>query len=496
MRRPAFSQLPRHSWAGAGVSLLALGGLTAGLAPVLGADQLVDVALLYLLLTLVASGLWGYRVGIGTAVVANLLLNYFFVEPLHTFAVQQPENVVSLLVFLTVAVVGASMLAMLRGQIEVAVAGQTEAGILLAVGHAVGRGSTPEEALRALCGTVSTRLGVQRCAVLHYDGDWRTAAASDGAASALGRSEREQADEAARSGAVTRLPDAARTFIPFPAGAPARGIMLLVGRVVIPPRVDGERLLDALAAEAAVALNRVQLADEARRAAELERADTFKGALLTSVSHDLRSPLTAIKAAANSLHDPSASWSTADGRRLLDTIESQTDRLTAVVSELLEMARLDSGDTPVHLEPIEVSLLLSDVAQTAQTTIARPIVIDARSGLWTRADYRLLMQALGNLVENAGRYSVPGTAIHLSAEAAAGEVAILVRDEGPGIPEEDLPHVFERFYRGVQGRRSRGTGLGLAIAKAMIELSGGSISVRSSLRETVFIVSLPAAAAP
>jgi len=484
---------------GVGISIFAFGGLTAALAATLGDEQLLDVALLYLLLTLVASGAWGYWVGLSTAVMANLLLNYFFVPPLHTFEVQQPENVMSLLLFLAVAWVGATMLEMLRGQAEMATAGQTEAGVLLSVSQAIGRASSPEDALTALCNAVAARLGVQRCLVLRFDGDWTVAAASGGPDDGIGPLERESAAAAAQTGTVTRLADARRTFIPFPSGTAENGVLLLVGRILTPRRVDREGLLRAVAAEAGVALHRVQLAEEARRVGQLERADTLRSTLLSSVSHDLRSPLTAIKAAVGSLRDPDVRWSASDTARFLATVETQADRLSNVVSELLEMARLEAGNASIHLEPVEVSLLLRDVVQAAEAaTAGRVVTVDAPSGLWTRADYRLLMQALGNLVENAARYSVPGGTIRLSAEAAGRteSVAISVADEGPGIPDEDLPHVFEPFYRGVQGRRSRGTGLGLAIARAMIELSGGSISVRSSLRSTVFSVSLPNAVAP
>lgn len=488
--------LERRS-AGIGASIVAFGGLTAVLAPLLGEGQLVDVALLYLLLTLVASGIWGYRVGLATAVVANLLLNYFFVPPLHTFSVQQPENVVSLLVFLAVAAIGASMLAMLRRQVEVASAGEAEAGLLLDVSQAMGRESTPGEALTELCRTVTARLGTQRCIVLERDDGWRVAASSDEHSGTISAPESERADAAVHAGCITELRDAARTFIPFPSGGARTGVLMIVGRPLIPNRVDRERLLQALAAEASVALHRVQLAAEAQHATDLERTEVLRTAVLASVSHDLRSPLTAIKAAVSSLRDPDLHWSPGDTGGFLETIDAQTDRLTHVVTELLDMARLESGSSAIHLESIEVSLLLRDVMQaTAAVTSGRPVTVEARNGVWTRSDYRLLMQALGNLVENAARYSVPGGAIRLCAEAGSDCVAISVKDQGPGIPEQDLPHVFEKFYRGVQSRRSPGTGLGLAIAKAMVDLIGGSISVRSSFKETVFTVRLPAEAAP
>jgi signal transduction histidine kinase len=145
-------------------------------------------------------------------------------------------------------------------------------------------------------------------------------------------------------------------------------------------------------------------------------------------------------------------------------------------------------------EAIQVGPLLADVAAGQRpNTEGRAVRLDAADDLWVRADYGLLVQALGNLVENAGRYSRPGGAILLRAERGGDFVRISVYDEGPGIPSEDLPHVFEKFYRGSQALQTKGTGLGLAIARAMIELNGGSLDVRSSEAGAVFTAVLPAA---
>jgi two-component system sensor histidine kinase KdpD len=275
-------------------------------------------------------------------------------------------------------------------------------------------------------------------------------------------------------------------------------VLRIVGRPAVPPEVDTRRLLLALATEAGIVLHRAELAEEASRAAALEHSDELKTALLSSVSHDLRTPLTAIKAAAGSLRDTKVRWTPEDTQGFLETIESQTDRLTAVVADLLEISRLEDGKVSLALEPVQVELLLTEVAHaTSAATNDRHVTVEARPDLWVSADYALVMQALTNLVDNAARYSVPRGAIRLTADRAApATVAISVIDDGPGIPAEDLAHVFEKFYRGVQARRSKGTGLGLAITDAMVRLCGGTISVASSLRGTAFTIELPATEAP
>jgi two-component system sensor histidine kinase KdpD len=484
---------------GFAASLAALAVTTALLAPVLDEDQLFDVALLYLLVTLLAAGVWGYLVGLATAVLASLAVNFFFVTPLHTFTVQQPENVVALLIFLAVAIVGASMLSLLRQQAAIAIARQTEASVLLEVNQAVARAPSPRAALEALCATIARALHVDGCAILVDHDGWRTAASTGASPEQrpLGTSEVAAATTAVDSQAIARLLDPSRAFAPFPKES-GRGALRIVGRPHVPTELDTPRLLLALATEAGIAVHRAELAEEAGRAAALEHSDELKTALLSSVSHDLRTPLTAIKAAVGSLRDVEVQWTSEDTQGFLETIESQTDRLTAVVADLLEISRLEDGKVALALEPIQVELLLTEVARAAAlATPERRVTIEARPDLWVRADYGLITQALTNLVDNAARYSVPRGAIRLTAaRAAPATVAISVVDEGPGIPAEDLPHVFEKFYRGVQARRSKGTGLGLAIAEAMVKLCDGTLTVASSLRGTEFTVELPATEAP
>ena len=218
---------------------------------------------------------------------------------------------------------------------------------------------------------------------------------------------------------------------------------------------------------------------------------------LSSVSHDLRSPLTAIKASVGSLRDHSVDWSDEDTESFLETIESQTDRLTATVTGLLQMSRLEGGAVQPRLEPVAVLPLFEDaLAGVPAAARTREIAIDASPTLWVRADYSLVLQALVNLIENACRYATPGSPICLRAEAAAGVARLSVQDQGPGIAPADIPHIFEKFYRGSTSTASKGSGLGLAIVDAMVKLSGGTIAVQSSPAGTVFTITLPLTSPP
>jgi two-component system sensor histidine kinase KdpD len=222
-----------------------------------------------------------------------------------------------------------------------------------------------------------------------------------------------------------------------------------------------------------------------------------KSALLSSVSHDLRSPLTAIKTSVGALRDERAVTTPEDSATLLATIEAQTDRLTATVANLLAMTRLEAGAVRPQLEAIEALPLLEEAAlAAAPSTAGRYVSVHAPEDLWVRADYGLLMQALANLLDNAAKYSIPEGPICLTACRSPAGVAITVADSGPGIPATDLPHVFEKFYRGSCAPGPGGTGLGLAIVRALVELCGGSIAISSLSAGALATVSLPRAVPP
>jgi two-component system, OmpR family, sensor histidine kinase KdpD len=262
-----------------------------------------------------------------------------------------------------------------------------------------------------------------------------------------------------------------------------------------PFRSEPESLLTALASEAALAVQRAELAREAAHAAALREADEMKTALMASISHDLKTPLAAIKAAVSSLLDETVTWSPDDIDAFNRTIDSQADRLSRVISDILDLNRIESGSVQPDQEPVSALELLGRARDvTLLESKGREITIDAPASLRALTDESLIRQALVNLIENAIKYSRPGGAIHLSAEPEAGNVVFRIKDEGPGIAPGDLPYVFERFYRAEEhSGRVKGSGLGLTIVKAFVELCGGEIEVDSSPAGTNFSIRLPAA---
>lgn len=497
---------------GAIASLVILVALTAFLAPFAGAGEVTAVTMVFLLFVLLASALWGYFVGLSSAVLAEFLVNFFFIPPLHTLTVHDAHNVVALVVFLAVAAVGASMLALLRRQLAAVDARRAELAVMLDLSRQLASASSPRSALDALARSITRTLGAQRCDVLQRSGsEWQTVASS-GEPAALTRDEVARANHAVESGHISRRLEAqsgklrvqlgsrqsARdTLVPFRSGVGLPGALRITGELSAPAGGDLDALLRGIADEAGTGVHRAWLAEQAKRTEAIQRSDEFKSVLLSSVSHDLRSPLTAIKAAVGSLRVEGLEWTDDDRRNLLATIESQTDRLTDTVSDLLDMSRLESGTVQVNLEPVNVRALLDDAAlATSVATQGRTVRVEGPCDLWTRADYGLMLRAMTNLIENAAKFSTPGAPISLRGEAAGGRVVLAVSDEGPGIAREDLPFIFEKFYRGATGKKTLGSGLGLSIVKAMVELNRGRITVDSSESVTTFRISLPLASAP
>jgi two-component system sensor histidine kinase KdpD len=284
-------------------------------------------------------------------------------------------------------------------------------------------------------------------------------------------------------------------FVPLKLGERVLGVLRVDGPIGDSPfRSEPEGLLAAVASEAAQAVQRAELASEAAHAQALREADEMKTALMASISHDLKTPLAAIMGAIASVRDKSVAWADEDIEAFNETIESQADRLNRVISDILDLNRIESGSLKPEQEPVRaVDLLETARDVTMPQTKGREVTVEAPATLKALADESLITQALVNLIENAAKYSNPGAAIHLNATRQDSRVVITVEDEGPGISREDLPYVFERFYRAEEhSRRVKGSGLGLTIVKAFVELCGGTVGVESSPKGTKFIIRLPA----
>ena len=517
------SSVTRDSRAGVLVSIVGTAVLVSVMAPFQAEIGLLNEGLVLLLLTLVVSATWGWRVGLFAAVITNLALNFFFIPPLHKLTVSDPHNVFGLLVFLVVSIVGGSLLSRARAAAELANRRQAETEIVLQLSRDLIGRTDPTDALTALCNNVVQAMGAPGAAVLSKIGNQWTVLASMGGAAA-GRSvdtnERVIAERAVESGRVASRGNtgigSSRTrrvvrpsgggrgrisemtegsaFAPLNVGERQLGVLRLDGPIKNPVfRDHPEDLLEAFAREAALGVQRVELAREASHAAALREADEMKTALMTSISHDLKTPLAGITASVSSLLDHSVDWTDEDRESFAQTINSQANRLNRVISDILDLNRIEAGVVkPAMADTSARDLLNEAIERTRITTAGRAVDAVTPDDLYVRTDRSLVLQALVNLIENAAKYSVQDGAIRLKAISTRSAVDLIVEDEGPGIAPQDLPHVFERFYRAEeQSRRVKGSGLGLAIVKGFVTLSGGTVRVESSPKGTCFIINLP-----
>lgn len=520
-----FSSLTRSTVAGVAASVAGNVLLVAAMAPFQSNIGLLNEGLVFLVLTLVISATWGWRVGLFAAILTNVTLNFFFVPPLHRFTVQDAQDVFGLLVFLIVSVLGGSLLSRAVSAAELAQRRQAETTIMLQLTRDLIGRTDPTGTLAVLCDNVVRAMGAPGAAVLtRADSQWVVLASSGTAAAsrALDTDDRMIAERAVESGRVAsrghvglrsvrsrRIAKRAAmggarvmemtegtAFVPLQVGNRQLGLLRLDGPIENPVFRDApEDLLEAFAREAALGVQRVELAREAAHAEALRAADEMKTALLTSISHDLKTPLAGIMAAVSSLLDQTVDWSEEDRASFLETIDSQADRLNRVISDILDLNRIEAGVVKPVLTDVDARGVLQEAAERARVTAGRALRVRVADGMYLRADRSLLLQALVNLIENAVKYSTPGGAIELSSALSADGVELSVSDEGPGISPQDLPHVFERFYRAAeQSRRIKGSGLGLAIVKGFVTLSGGTVRVESSPEGTRFVLRFPHAA--
>jgi two-component system sensor histidine kinase KdpD len=274
------------------------------------------------------------------------------------------------------------------------------------------------------------------------------------------------------------LPAAAIRFLPLKT---QRGVVGVLGvRPANPSSYlspEQRRLLEAIASQAALAIERVQLAEQAQQAQLLQAAEKLQGALLNSISHDLRTPLVSITGALTTLEADGEGLDAATRRNLVVVAREEADRLNRLVGNLLDMSRIEAGALRVHREPGDVQEVIGAALERLDAALRdRPVTVDVPASLpAVPMDFVLIVQVLVNLVDNALKYSPAGSPIEIRCRAERNQVQITVADRGSGIPPEDLERIFDKFFRVQRPEATAGTGLGLAICKGIVEAHGGRI---------------------
>jgi two-component system, OmpR family, sensor histidine kinase KdpD len=434
----------RRRLAGLLLAVVGMPVLTLVLMTGRGILSLTDDLLIYLVAVVTLAVIGGFWPAVLAAVAASLLLNWFFTPPLHTFTIDAPQDLLALLLFVTVAVAVSSVVHLAARRSVQATRSRDEAGALLALAQTVlGGADTPAGVLDHLVATLGGRGELKEQA----GGRWVTIAA---------------AGDAPSQGPVTRLD--------------VRADLALEVRGQSEPATPG--LLAGFAAQAAAALDRERLRTQAAQAEALAEGNRMRTALLAAVSHDLRTPLASIKASVSSLRQRDVHWSPADTEALLATIEQNADRLDGLIGNLLDMSRLHAGSLQPFLRPTTID----EVAPIALHGLdaAAGVRLEVPDGLpLVLADPGLLERVLANLFANALQHSPPAgpgqaqpPALH--AWRHNGSVLLEVVDHGKGVPDAQKSVIFEPFQR--LDHKGAGVGLGLAVAKGFTEAMGGSIA--------------------
>jgi len=467
-RRPALpwrSPLPRRRQiAGWLLAVIGLPLLTLVLVQARDNIGLETVLLLFLSLVVAVGAIGGILPGLAAAVAGFLLANWYFTPPFHNWTISEGENLLALIVFVVVSAVVSGLVDVAARRALDARRARAEAETLARLAADVGS----EDPLRAIVDSLRQAFSLDAVALVRTErGGWVIEAAAGSPVP----------DSAAQADAVESI------------GAGAS--LALVG-----PRLsaDDRRVLNAFSAQLAALRERVRLSSEAATATALGQANELRAALLQAVSHDLRTPLAGIKAAASSLRQPDVTWSKADVDEFLGTIEDEADRLNALVGNLLDMSRLQAG----ALEPLVREVHLEEVVPAALASLgerARTVESDVSETLpAVVGDAALLERVIANLVENALKWSPTEVPVRVEAGAVQDRVDLRIVDRGPGIPRSERDRVFQPFQRLGDLDRGTGVGLGLAVARGFVAAMGGELELEDTPGGgTTAIVTLKAA---
>jgi two-component system sensor histidine kinase KdpD len=469
---------------------------------VLGQVNLANSSMLYLLAVLASAVAFGRGPAIFASVTAFLVFDWFFVTPQHQLTVTDPDEWVSLLFFLLTATVTGQLAAGQRARAREAQEREREAVVLYDVVRLLGEGSS-EQVLQAVAERLRQELPVSGVGIELEHGQAMTwVSAGDPDALAGLRLTRDAArvlqpgpapsthDHAAPGRWVRVVHPTRRTpthddvhLVPVRVSDTRVGALLLVGTS---DRFGAseDRLVSAAAAQIGQAHERARLREEATEAEILRRTDQLRAALLNAVSHDLRTPLATIMASAGSLRQQDVPWTEEERQDFAQAIEEEAAHLNHLVGNLLDLSRIEGGSLQPNKSWQELETVVDDVVDRLKpVTRLHHLSIQLAQDLppmWF--DPVEIGEVIYNLVENAAKYAPPESQIDILARASDAEVSVIVQDRGPGIPPAAIPHLFDPFYRVIDGNpRPRGLGLGLAIVKGLVEAHGGRVWVENRL---------------
>ena len=438
------------------------------------------VALSFLVLVLLTSAYWGFRIALITAFGATALFNFFFLPPFGTFTIADPQNWIALLTFLITAVVASNLAERARREAALAQAQRQEVDRLYALSQQL--------------------LTFDNTAQLYNrapDNLTRTFGATGAALTVSGRDtvypsrpdldfDRDLLLRAKARGEISESESA--SYVPLRLGARVMGALAITGVKL------SRESLEAIGSLIGIAAERTRAIEELSESRAMQENEKLRSALLDSVTHEFRTPLTSIKASVTALLEEDA-LGPAQQRELLSVIDEETDRLNRLVGEAAEMAQLDSQMVRLEQRPHAPKELIESALENARGILAGHVVhIHVPAGTpEVSFDFERMREVMVHLLENAAKYSPKDSEINVSVEHNPSEIVLSVADHGSGIDGVEQSLIFEKFYRGREQRyMSQGTGMGLAICKVIVEAHGGSLSVVSQVGSgSVFSIHLP-----
>jgi two-component system sensor histidine kinase KdpD len=467
--------------------------------------SLPNLTIIFLLAVLFAAATYGLWPSIYAAVLSALTYNFFFTEPYYTFLIAKPQELLAFIAYFIVAIVAGNLAARVRAQAEAAKLREHRTAALFALSRAVAGTSEVDSVAQTLADRISEMIE-SPVVVFHATGRDLNSRMSAPAGAELSQSDVAAArwtwENGRQSGLGSDAPGAAWLFIPLSTAEATVGVLgVLFAEGESNVSVSRQRMLEGVADLAAVAIQRAQLATQMQQTRVIAETERLRNALLSSISHDLRTPLASITGSATSLLTYGASYDEPTRVELLQTIQEESDRLNRFVSNLLDITRLESGRLELNRQWVSIEDVIGTAIARLKPALSRHRVqtlIEPDLPL-LRLDFVLMEQVLVNLLDNAAKYSSESSTIMLTARRHHDEVVIEVTDEGTGIAAADLERVFDKFYRVRRGDgQAAGTGLGLSICRGLIEAHGGRIVARSrpATQGTIMQITLPIEAQP
>ncbi len=474
-------------------------GIALLLWPWIGLENVGLVFLTAIVGVAVQLGLWP---SLFASVVASLCYNFLFTAPYYTFTIDQPKDVIAVLFFTVIAIIVSNVAAHARIEANAATSRLRTTELLYSFSRKLAGGGTLDDVLWATAYQTALMLNVRVVLLLPENGAISVKAGyppedrldePDMAAAQWAWQHNEPAGRSANA-----LPDAKRLFLPMRTGRAIIGVVGIDSEKDGPPLPNPaeRRLLDALIDQSALAIERVYLVEDIERVKRTVETERLRAALLTSISHDLKTPLAAVLGASEALRDLSAKLTDDQKADLLATVIDESERLNRFIANLLDMTKLESGAIAPNAALQDLHEVVGSVLRRAEKMLAaHRVELDLASDLpMLELDAVLFEQVLFNLLDNAVKYAPAGTVISVSSRRDDGAVLLQIADEGEGIPDVDLERIFDKFYRVRKGDRVRaGTGLGLAISRGFIEAMHGTITAanRSDRTGAVFTLRLP-----